>query len=367
MSDPVSPKSLEIEGYKEKIYRLELKLKSCRDEHVTEVEFYKEEADSHLKTITQLEKVRADLTCQLKAVKSKFEECQADLMDKSQEVEELKVELEKQIKCNLKSSNIPIELPSNCKEVEIYKAANEELKAKIKNLEATLLSQTHAINTKDEEIKDYKRMTEELKESVQTIQSNDNKNLDDHRRGNSLFSELDSRRVRVEEELLRLRERVKTLQEDKMNLQIKLDKGDHKSSVILTQLQAVQKSQDNVNSEISKWHSEKLRVVDRLTQRLEKLRDEYQTKLIKISNNVDPTDFRLTEERDQLLLQNISLNKEILQLKRDIKCLQHFKVESETSQIIKSVHAGKGNTTTDSNLTKNDLMTTDPSQNCKQQ
>ena len=66
----------------------------------------------------------------------------------------------------------------------------------------------------------------------------------------------------MEEELNRLRERIKSLTEENAKLQLKLGRGDHKSGVILTQLQAIQKSQDSILIEISKWQADKIRIVE---------------------------------------------------------------------------------------------------------
>lgn len=105
-----------------------------------------------------------------------------------------------------------------------------------------------------------------------------------------------------------------------------------------------------------------------MAQRIEKLREEYQTKLQKISSNINPSDLKLAEERDQLLIQNISLNREILLLKRDLKIQNHLKMEADAGQIIKTVRSEKENNAAQANISQNDIMgTTDPVEGCKQQ
>jgi len=137
-----------------------------------------------------------------------------------------------------------------------YTDATETQRSRMAELNESLETAQLTMIEQQERIRQLERETKERAQQVAFEPSGTSVKA----RGNSLFSEVDERRLKVEDELKRLRDRVSKLTSENIELQATVERGDSRHNAVNLQLQMLQKSEEQVIKEFRLLKSERVNV-----------------------------------------------------------------------------------------------------------
>lgn len=393
-------KDKEIEEWKEKFHQLNLKLNSVQQTHRNEVEYLKEELgvkENELKTVEETLKTEFKLrekkwteqvscryhrlTClilipnanamsfQGQLISFQINDLQEYLQESRDEGAFLKGQVEQQQRSieQLKSLHSDRQIRNELSESQKIREdqLSQELKSSRTLLETQQSKLHHFMQLTDQQKESIAELTEEIDSKdvcigqlqsrmreieaeraeeealAQALQAHNHiseeEASDPNKRGNSLFSELEERRVRVEEELIRLRARVTRLTVENVDLKASLERGDCRSAIIVTQLQTISKSDADLVQSLKQLKCESQDLFEHYEDRLRALTTEYNRKLLQLRSGLDPDAPQPSElesvraERDRLLGLQISQNRELFELRKELKHAEHHRTSAEAN------------------------------------
>ncbi|CAL8069996.1 unnamed protein product [Orchesella dallaii] len=370
-----------MEQLKEENHKLLLKIENLKKSHATEVEFLKEELELKEKDVkSALQKVRDEAKAKENLKNEKISSLTEEMTiareeneTQGKEIEQLRTQVE--ILKRVKSGGAGT---SNYSDYEGLKESQRTLRAQLCEKDELLTTQTEKIKRLTDQLDGFRNaiaaLTEEVegkdsivKELQSRVKEIENTREEEHAlmqnevlalkeqikncgggavesnaregggssRGNSLFSEVEERRVKVEQELTRLRSLVKKLTDENRELHLDLERGDTHSASINTQLELISKNENELAIEIKKHKSETLQLFDTYRDRFENLRSEYTKKLKQYksgSSSTTPSELEtLRTERDTLLMYKLSMERENNELKRELKYNKHLRMQTESN------------------------------------
>jgi len=334
----------ELEELKEKNHILHLKIETLKQNHATEVDYLKYEIQVK---VTEAKSHEERLKAEWRLKEKDLVERNSSLVEEihqlrdSSHVQKGQMEQLQRTLDHYKT----VQVDRNCR-TEQYETLRKNLRqileaqqSRVHELTQPSERQKEVVNELREEMESkdqcisqlQTRMREveaEHQDEIMILQQNimmqhrvDEEVIDPSKRGNSLFSELEERRARVEEELTRLRERVARLTSENVELKSQIERSS--DAIIVTLSQLIQNSETGFIQELKQLRTETMQMYETYMDRFHALRNEYKRKLVLHCDGVDNPQVEeietLRQDRDQLLSQNMAIRRELQDIKKDLE------------------------------------------------
>ncbi|XP_044266286.1 protein Spindly [Tribolium madens] len=244
-----------------------------------------------------------------------------NLLDEISRLENLNVDLNEKV-CDLQES------------LELSEQKNINLQERVKNLESLTEDYKESLNCKREELEEAHTLLENLKDENLTLKSEldliNSKPRDDQSKGNSLFAEVDDRRLQLQQNMSTMKSQYLEMKRERASHLKQISTLRNENALLISKMETEIEDRKNVEEQILDTYKNQIKVLNELTESYKK---EIETKenlndnvpssgAMKFFDNMLATKNKemevLRQELKMASLNRTSLSYDLAQAKREI-------------------------------------------------